>query len=121
MMRQLTIAALWLTLACGSSSEPLTAVALQFDEVPTQAVTGQEFSATIAAVTSSGVVVTTARPVVTLTVFRSPTEQPISATLTATNGLALFDMTLGLAGNWTLHATSPGLAEAIVFVNVSTP
>lgn len=120
-MRQLTLGFLWLTLACGSSTEPLRAVALQFDQVPTQAFTGQEFSATIAAVTSSGAVVTTARPVVTLTVFRSPTEQPMSATLTATSGFAHFDMTLALAGNWTLHATSPGLAEAIVFVNVSTP
>ena len=120
MMRHLTMGALWLTLACGST-EPLTPVALQFNEVPTQATTGEEFSASIAAVTSSGVLVTSARPVVTLTVFRSPTEQPLSATVTATNGLAHFDMTLALPGNYTLHATSPGLAEAIVFVNVSTP
>jgi hypothetical protein len=119
-MRSLTAGVLLVALAC-TTTEPLTAVALQFNEVPSQAVVNVEFSATIAVVTNSGAVVSNARPLVTLTVFRSPTETPISATKAAADGLAHFDMTLALAGNYTLHATSPGLAEAIVFVNVSAP
>jgi hypothetical protein len=120
MMRYLTTGALWLLLGC-TSTEPKIAVALEFNEVPTQAVVGEEFSARIAVVSSSGEIVTSARPIVTLSVSLGPTAQPISDFVTATNGLAHFDMTLGVAGNYTLHATSPGLQEAIVLVNVVAP
>ena len=119
-LRAVAVTVACLALACDSTS-PITPVALDYDEVPEQATVNVKFNARIAVVGRNGVVVTSASPVITLSVYRSPTELPLSATVTASNGIASFDMTLGLAGNYTLEATSPGLSPAIALVAVVNP